>query len=110
MAPETDLMFGEGRGGAHSRGDGGTDTTPPQSRLSSDPGLGGSCGRLGAIGLPSTSRYLARGREVQHTQFVRSMATKSLVATTVAASWDWARLPLYIYLIAFQTHFIGESL
>ena len=89
MAPKIDLMFGEGRGGAHSRVNGGTDTTPPQSRLSSDPGLGGSCGRVGAIGLPSTSRYLARGREVQHTQFVRSMVTKVVVATTVATRLDW---------------------
>ena len=88
MAPKIDLMFGEGRGGELRRFNGGTDTTPPQSRLSSDPGLGGSCGRLGAIGLSSTSRYLARGREVQHTQFVRPMATKVLVATTVATSWD----------------------
>ena len=47
-----------------------------------------NCGRLGAIGLSSTSRYLARGREVQHTQFVRPMVTKVLVATNVATSWD----------------------
>ena len=60
MAPETDLMFGEGRGGELRRFNGGTDTTPPQSRLSSDPGLGGSCGRLGAIGLP---RHLSIPRE-----------------------------------------------
>ena len=28
---------------------------------------------------------------MQHTQFVRPMVTKVLVATTVATSWDWAR-------------------
>ena len=45
-------------------------------------------GGLGAIGLSSTSRYLARGREVQHTQFARPMVTKVVVATNVATSWD----------------------
>ena len=37
---------------------------------------------LGATGLSSTSRYLARWREVLLTQFARSMATKVVVATT----------------------------
>ena len=37
---------------------------------------------LGAIGLSSTSWYLARWREVLHTQFARSMVTKVVVATT----------------------------
>ena len=37
---------------------------------------------LGAIGLSSTSWYLARWREVLLTQFARSMATKVVVATT----------------------------
>ena len=64
----------------------------------------GSCGRLGAIGLSSTSRYLTRGGEVQHTQFARPMVTKVVVATNVATSWDWTADAAYQNIILPWSH------